>query len=74
MKSSIINQINDVPIYPYKKLTIEMIEEALLKVEEQHKTNKEQDWVLSIFGTVEQTTKWMEEFDKAVLDNLDDIK
>jgi hypothetical protein len=51
-----------------------MIEEALLKVEEQHKTNKEQDWVLSIFGTVEQTTKWMEEFDKAVLDNLDDIK
>lgn len=52
----------------YKELTVEMVEEALLQIQENSKD--EPKFVLQCFGTVEQIEKMMKEYDDAITKEL----
>ena len=70
IEPGIINQINNVPIYSYEKLTIEMVEKAISEIQKKLDESEEPKFVWSVFGTVEQVTKHMNEFNQVMTDTL----
>lgn len=52
----------------YKKLTPEIVEEAIAQAIEN--SSKEPQYVVHIFGTVEQVTEEIKKFNKAISDEL----
>ena len=71
MEDGIFNQINEVPIYHYDKLTVEMFEKAIGKVQKnQAELNKGNHFVLHLFGTKEQIEAYQERIDQAIIEEL----
>ncbi len=49
-----------------KELTLELMDKVIEGLKKEHPSN----FVLTVFGSVEQVTKVMSDFDKAVIDKI----